>query len=227
LTANAEALDWDLLAFRTCFAELATRNMAKADWKARLIFIPGVLIDNRPESPNVVKAWRSAFDELPDCALRTEIMVYVKRFLKALPKAFREAFDHSLPKATPLSVTEAVTEAVTEPATEPARDSRHSESRYELPSTSRLGDDPIMVTFKDRFDRIDPSLRKRKAGYRWSSVDWIQVQNLRKRLTIERDTLPHGWHAALDNYFQSPRRSTGCAFKLSDLCARFEMFLEM
>lgn len=105
----AEALNWPLSPFRKVFTEVLAKGLVLADPKTRLIFIPKAVIHNTPESPNVVKAWRSAFDELPDCQLKVEIYVSIKGSIGALglseayAKAFGEAF------ALSDSVTDSVT----------------------------------------------------------------------------------------------------------------------
>ena len=99
--ALAEALGWPLKGFREAFREVFGKGMAKADWKARLVFLPRAMVYNPPESPNVVKAWRAAFEELPECQLKREAFQAFKDFLEGLPKAFVEAFGEDLPKALP------------------------------------------------------------------------------------------------------------------------------
>jgi hypothetical protein len=93
----AEALGWSPQAFRKAFQEVFAKGMAKADWKARLVFLPNAVHYNPPQSPNVVKAWRAAFDELPECSLKVEAFCAIKSFLETLPEAFRKAFGKPLP----------------------------------------------------------------------------------------------------------------------------------
>jgi hypothetical protein len=76
--ALAEALDWPLPAFRKCFQEIAAREMAKADWRARVVWIPKAVLYNPAENQNTVKAWRKAIAEIPECALRDEAEVALK-----------------------------------------------------------------------------------------------------------------------------------------------------
>jgi hypothetical protein len=66
----AEALGWDLKAFREAFAEASRQGLVKADFEARLIWLPNAIRYNEPENPNVVKSWRAAWDELPECKLK-------------------------------------------------------------------------------------------------------------------------------------------------------------
>lgn len=121
--ALAEALGWPLKAFRKAFREVLDQGMVQADWKARLIFIPNGLAYNRPENPNVVIAWRKAFDELPECALKQTIFAKVATFLisEGFHESFRKAFGEAFHKDFANTVTETVTEAVTETETDTDR----------------------------------------------------------------------------------------------------------
>lgn len=103
--ALAEALEWPLPAFRKVFDEVLDQGMVQADWKTRFVFIPKGLYHNRPESPNVVTGWRTAFDELPDCKLKEHAYEAVMTFLKvedyteAFLKAFGEVYRFALPES--------------------------------------------------------------------------------------------------------------------------------
>lgn len=86
----AESLDWPLTAFRKVFQEVFNKGMVQCDWKARLVFIPNALKHNAPENPNVVKGWRAAFNELPDCPLKMIVFTEVKTYLESR----RHEWDH-------------------------------------------------------------------------------------------------------------------------------------
>lgn len=53
--AMAEELGWEAEAFDEAFREVSQQGMAKADFKARLVWLPKALKHNKPESPNVVR----------------------------------------------------------------------------------------------------------------------------------------------------------------------------
>jgi hypothetical protein len=93
----AEALGWSLKAFREAFREVFQKGMAKADWEARLVFLPKASVYNPPESPNVVKAWRAAFDELPECPLKHAAFLHLKGFLEGFHEGFAKAWGKPLP----------------------------------------------------------------------------------------------------------------------------------
>jgi uncharacterized phage protein (TIGR02220 family) len=90
--AMAEALGWPLEGFREAFREVSAKGKAKADWKARVIWVPKALVYNAPESPNVVKSWSKFFIELPECELKDEAFHSLTVFVEGLGEGFREAF---------------------------------------------------------------------------------------------------------------------------------------
>ncbi|MGH8258108.1 MAG: hypothetical protein ACREUG_00285, partial [Steroidobacteraceae bacterium] len=63
----AEEIGWSAKAFRQAFEEALSRGMARYDAQASFIWFPNFVRYNRPESPNVVRAWADAFDLLPEC----------------------------------------------------------------------------------------------------------------------------------------------------------------
>src|SRR6185312_12309817 len=114
----AEALDWPLKAFRRCFQEVSRepspeetarghrQPMAKADWKARFVWLPRALEYNRPESPNVVTSWRDQWDLIPECPLKLEAWNALREglsgaFLAAFLKSCRKPFANDSEKALP------------------------------------------------------------------------------------------------------------------------------
>jgi hypothetical protein len=78
--------------FDKAFTEVLLRGMVRHDAKASCVWLPNFLKYNRPESPNVVKAWASAADLIPECALKIECIQSAKAFLKGFKEAFRKAF---------------------------------------------------------------------------------------------------------------------------------------
>ena len=107
--ALAEALDWSLAKFRPPFAEIAAQGMAEADWRARVLFVPKAINHNAPESPNVVRAWRSYMAEIPECALKAKAQAMLKGWLEAKGKAWGEAFEEALGEALPQPLGESGT----------------------------------------------------------------------------------------------------------------------
>ena len=103
LAGIAESLGWSLTATRRCWSEIVEAKMAEADWQAGLVWLPKAVAHNPPESPNVVRAWRTACAELPECALRATAIGHLRSWLReafseAFSEAFGEAFGEALPK---------------------------------------------------------------------------------------------------------------------------------
>lgn len=89
----AEELGWNLEGFDKAFAEVSQQGMAKADFKARLVWLPNAIKHNKPESPNVVRSWRAEFDLLPECDLKTEALESLRSFVCGLGSGFAKAFE--------------------------------------------------------------------------------------------------------------------------------------
>jgi hypothetical protein len=97
----AEALGWRLEAFREAFAEVSRGGKAEADWKARVVWVRNAIRYNAPASPNVVRSWRDAWDETPECHLKREAWQCLKAFLEGMGEAFAKAFLEACPKPSP------------------------------------------------------------------------------------------------------------------------------
>jgi hypothetical protein len=77
----ADTLDWTKADVQRVFAELEERAGARADWAARVVYVPLGLRHDHPENPNAPKAWRRAFNELPECAVKAVIDADMRAFL--------------------------------------------------------------------------------------------------------------------------------------------------
>ena len=94
--AMAEELGWPLAGFRRTLKEVMAQGLVKADLKARVIFISNAMKYNKPQSPNVVRSWAVHWDEIPECALKSEAYYKLESFVKSLGKAFAQAFAETL-----------------------------------------------------------------------------------------------------------------------------------
>ncbi|WP_186275823.1 hypothetical protein [Burkholderia gladioli] len=94
----AEELGWSMEAFDKAFQEVFDQDMAKADWKARVVWLPNAIESNRPASPNVVKSWGKEWDLIPECPLKSEALESMRAFVGGLGKAFAEAFEKAFGK---------------------------------------------------------------------------------------------------------------------------------
>lgn len=95
--AFAELLDWEVEAFDEAFAEVSAQGLAKADWKARFVFVPKAIQHNLPQSPNVVKSWASTWLRVPDCELKREAWKTIYLALSAMGESFAAAFEAACP----------------------------------------------------------------------------------------------------------------------------------
>jgi hypothetical protein len=99
----SEELDWEPERFDKGFAELFEKGLAKGSWKHRLVWIPKGIFHNPPDNPNIVKAWRKEFYELPECDLRDEVEEHIIEFLQSLGTKYFQAFTPSrTPSPNPL-----------------------------------------------------------------------------------------------------------------------------
>lgn len=91
----AEALGWPIEGFREGFRELLREGLAKADWAARVVWIPNAIKCNPPANPNVVKGWLSYLVEIPECSLKDEACQHFQAFLASKGPKFEKAFKGS------------------------------------------------------------------------------------------------------------------------------------
>lgn len=99
--ALADELNWPLEAFDEAFAEAFRLGLVKADWKAKVVWIPNAIRCNRPESANVIKSWRDEWDVVPECDLKREAYETLKSNLGAASEAYEKAFVESCRKPSP------------------------------------------------------------------------------------------------------------------------------
>lgn len=98
--AMAEELGWDVEDFDKAFAEAFRQGMVEADFKSRVVWVPKAISHNRPESPNVVRSWRSEFDQIPECDLKRGALEHLRAFVYGLGEGFAKAFDETFGKAS-------------------------------------------------------------------------------------------------------------------------------
>lgn len=88
------------------FRESFDKDMLKADEKACFVWAPKFLKFNPPESPNVVKAWVSALDLVPECDMKDQLILHIKGFLEGLHEGFLEGFLKAYGKPWPIQEQE-------------------------------------------------------------------------------------------------------------------------
>jgi hypothetical protein len=88
----SDDMRWPPAGTRRAWHEIATLGMARADFDAPLIWLPNAPKHNAPASPNVVNAWRVAFDDLPSCDLKNEAAETFEAFLERMGPSWIEAW---------------------------------------------------------------------------------------------------------------------------------------
>lgn len=89
----AEQLEWPLKDFRRCWQEILDAElMVKADWKARLVWVPNAIHHNSPRNPKQILHWRKTWQLLPACALKQEAQLYLEQYLKQFKGSFGQSF---------------------------------------------------------------------------------------------------------------------------------------
>lgn len=105
----AESMQWLPQRLAEPFSELLARGMIRADFGARMIWLPNGIHRNPPSNPNGVLSWSNAWDEVPECDLKRELWHALKplvdglceRFKKPLPKPLRKPFEELFPEPMP------------------------------------------------------------------------------------------------------------------------------
>lgn len=70
-------------------------GFGKVDFRARLIFLPKAIAKNPPENPNVVRSWGKAWDLVPECPLKREILEAIRLSVESRGAGFLRAFEDS------------------------------------------------------------------------------------------------------------------------------------
>jgi len=168
--ALAEELGWPLEGFRKVFAELFREGLAKADWNARVVWIPNAIKYNPPDNPNVVKGWRVSWDEAPECALKIEAYERLTRFTEGLGQGFGKAFRESCAKGSVNQEQEQEQQQKQEPISlsEPQTDSDGASFPSERRSSSSLSQQAckLAALLKSEILRNKPNYRIKSAQER-------------------------------------------------------------
>lgn len=140
--AMAEELNWEQEAFDEAFREVSDQGMAKADFKAKLVWLPKAIQHNKPESPNVVRGWRVELDLLPECDLKREAIEGIREALEIAGSSYVEAFDEviSTKKKEPAKPL-AKPSAKTMPNQEQEQEQDKEEAKASLSASAKPTDD--------------------------------------------------------------------------------------
>ena len=156
-----DALHWANPSFRNCWREIADLGMAFADWHAGLVWVPNAIVHNPPESPNVVKSWRLAWRELPECELKTQATSGLREHLRLMGPEWLRTFDEMvLGAAGPKTVPPSNSNGSAKPSGKPLR------KPFGKPSPEPIGNqDQDQDQEQDLLDAApDPSLTASARG---------------------------------------------------------------
>jgi uncharacterized phage protein (TIGR02220 family) len=130
--AMAEELDWSLEDFDKAFAEALEQDMVKADWKAKVVWVPNALKCNKPESPNVVTSWGSEWDLIPECDLKREAFDSLKSSVWALGEGFGKAFDKAFSNPNRKASGKAISKTCPNQEQEQEQEGKHSSGEPDI-----------------------------------------------------------------------------------------------
>lgn len=85
-------LGWPEAAIKKHLAELVALGHVKVDPVAKVMWLPNALHHNFPDNPNMVAGWKRDWHAIPDCDLKTEAQVELRRQLaEVAPKLQRDS----------------------------------------------------------------------------------------------------------------------------------------
>jgi len=97
----AAELGWTWRRFNGEFNKLLRAKIVLFDDAGPCVYLPRFIRHNTPESPNVIKSWPAAFDDIPECELKDISMVSMRIEAESLPEAFSKAFQEAFLKTIP------------------------------------------------------------------------------------------------------------------------------
>jgi hypothetical protein len=88
LAGLADEIRWPLPKYTKAFREGLAKGFWKHDERFHVILFPKFFKHNKPENPNVLKAWMKYYDEVPNCILKAESIQSLKDFAKGWGNPF-------------------------------------------------------------------------------------------------------------------------------------------
>jgi hypothetical protein len=132
--AAAADLQISAAAFRRHFSAACHAFNWRFDGAARVVWIPDWLSVNAPQSINVVKSWRTAFNDVPPCPLKQDALTAIQAFLEAKGNGYRDAFGQVLPEDNAIRERDRESESETE-----HKDARAALARASDPAPLHMG----------------------------------------------------------------------------------------
>ncbi len=94
--------------FRKGFQETSAKGFVKYSKEHLLVWIPRYVPRNPPNNPKVIMGWGNAWNQLPDCELKTEsyfsILKFIQGFNADWVKHFESSFERPIERATESSI---------------------------------------------------------------------------------------------------------------------------
>jgi hypothetical protein len=90
-----DTLKWLPEQFDIPFRELSEKGMVKADFGARLIWLPNALKYNKPPNENVIIGWKNMWSEVPECELKNAIWMALHEHISEERPQWLDSFYNS------------------------------------------------------------------------------------------------------------------------------------
>lgn len=108
----AGELHSDMKMFKDAFQELLDCGMVRYDKDSSFLAVTNFLRHNPPANVNVVKAWASIFECLPECTLRDELETKMDAAKCAMKQPVGRTVTHTVRDTVPQTVTDTVPDTV-------------------------------------------------------------------------------------------------------------------
>jgi len=165
----AHEIGWTPARLGRAMKEGTGNGMIAHDADSSCVALPNFLKHNRPESPNVVKAWTKCLDDIPDCAIKTDVISRAKSLADSLSKGFSKALGEDFRKSMPYQEQE-------------------QEQEQEQDNTDASGAAPSLESSSMSFRLVD-SILKWKGDHKLSRMADAQIREWANRQAIHFDHL--------------------------------------
>ncbi len=202
-----------------------TQPLIQYDNSKKIVYIPGWFSFMVPGSPNVLKSWLSLLDEIDDCPAKMQCLgslhqwtqgrdyfrglmdEYLRKFGKGFPKALRKA----------LNSLAGTSSSRSEPSAAPPQPPKGGVA----PGPSAP---PPVEKQKPAVPAEDPQAAFARAFKAHRKIPYVPSKRDPRAIEDRREGIPDfpaTWPIAVANYFKSSLK----AFRLTDLCRRYDVFL--
>lgn len=175
----ARELKWLPERFRKGLAELVSNGMVEVDEEADLIALPNFLKYNSADNPNVVKAWASCLDMLPECELKNLTIQRAWLSLQDRPDSMKDAFKQAF-KGLPYGLSNGTGNSMPNHEKEKDKD-KDKDIEKEKDSYFALEDKNLAYTREDDVSKedtpYDPT-ETAEEGKRWLKSQGISEDNI-------------------------------------------------